>query len=257
MDVVGEASDGDEAVALVEKLQPAVVLMDLRMPRADGIQATARIRERWPEIPVLVLTTFDDDANLFGALRAGAAGYLLKDVSSETLISAIQAATRGGSFLQSTVTGRVVAAFARLMESGGPKAEALVLPLSARERDILTLVGTGASNKEIADRLCLAEAPSRTTSRTSSPSSTCGTVHRRPSAPVNWESSRSPYMDSSRIPVCAQYWLQEAAGVDHDCDEEVSLALGEAKPARAFTLLSLTLSNVGLRGYSPITGSPP
>src|SRR4029453_8232667 len=110
MDVVGEASDGDEAVALVEKLQPAVVLMDLRMPRADGIQATARIRERWPEIPVLVLTTFDDDANLFGALRAGAAGYLLKDVSSETLISAIQAATRGESFLQSTVTGRVVAA---------------------------------------------------------------------------------------------------------------------------------------------------
>ena len=130
MDVVGEAGDGDEAVALVESLQPAVVLMDLRMPKADGIQATARIRERWPEIPVLVLTTFDDDANLFGALRAGAAGYLLKDVSSETLVSAIHAATRGESFLQSTVTGRVVAAFARLMEAGGPRAEALVLPLS-------------------------------------------------------------------------------------------------------------------------------
>ena len=142
MDVVGEAGDGDEAVALVEQLQPAVVLMDLRMPKADGIQATARIRERWPEIPVLVLTTFDDDANLFGALRAGAAGYLLKDVSSETLVSAIQAATRGESFLQSTVTGRVVAAFARLMESGGPKAEALVLPLSPREREILVLLGT-------------------------------------------------------------------------------------------------------------------
>jgi DNA-binding NarL/FixJ family response regulator len=157
MDVVGEASEGDEAVALVEKLRPDVVLMDLQMPRADGIQATARIRERWPEIPVLVLTTFDDDANLFGALRAGAAGYLLKDVSSETLISAIQAAARGESFLQSTVTGRVVGAFARLMESDGPKADALVLPLSARERDILTLVGTGASNKEIANRLCLAE----------------------------------------------------------------------------------------------------
>src|SRR5713226_2476939 len=156
MDVVGEAGDGDEAVALVEKLQPAVVLMDLRMPNADGIQATARIRERWPEIPVLVLTTFDDDANLFGALRAGAAGYLLKDVSLETLVSAIQAATRGESFLQSTVTGRVVAAFARLMESGGPKAEALVLPLSPREREILALLGH-ASNKEIADRLNLAE----------------------------------------------------------------------------------------------------
>ena len=157
MDVVGEAANGDEAVALVEHLRPSVVLMDLRMPKVDGIQATARLRERCPEIPVLVLTTFDDDANLFGALRAGAAGYLLKDVSSETLVSAIQAATRGESFLQSTVTGRVVAAFARLMEAGGPKAEALVLPLSPREREIVSLLGSGASNKEIADRLNLAE----------------------------------------------------------------------------------------------------
>ena len=157
MEVVGEAADGDEAVALVETLRPNVVLMDLRMPKVDGIQATARIRAGWPDIPVLVLTTFDDDANLFGALKAGAAGYLLKDVSSETLISAIQAATRGESFLQSTVTGRVVAAFARLMESRGPAAEALVLPLSPREREIVSLLGSGASNKEIADRLNLAE----------------------------------------------------------------------------------------------------
>jgi DNA-binding NarL/FixJ family response regulator len=157
IDVVGEAAIGDEAVALVEELRPNVVLMDLRMPGLDGIQATAHIRERWPEIPVLVLTTFDDDSNLFGALKAGAAGYLLKDVSSETLLSAIQAAARGESFLQSTVTGRVVAAFARLMESGGPKAEALVLPLSPREREIMSLLGSGASNKEIADRLNLAE----------------------------------------------------------------------------------------------------
>ena len=157
MEVVGEAANGEEAVALVEQLRPNGVLMDLRMPKVDGIQATARLRERWPEIPVLVLTTFDDDANLFGALRAGAAGYLLKDVSSETLVSAIQAATRGESFLQSTVTGRVVAAFARLMEAGGPKADALVLPLSPREREIVSLLGSGASNKEIADRLNLAE----------------------------------------------------------------------------------------------------
>jgi DNA-binding NarL/FixJ family response regulator len=138
--------------------RPSVVLMDLRMPLMDGIQATARMRERFPDIPVLVLTTFDDDASLFGALRAGAAGYLLKDVSSDTLIAALQAATRGESFLQSTVTGRVVAAFARLMEEErGVRAEALVLPLSPREREILGQLGTGASNKEIADRLCLAE----------------------------------------------------------------------------------------------------
>lgn len=157
VEVVGEAGNGDEAVRLVEKLQPAVVLMDLRMPGVDGIQATAHIRERWPAIPVLVLTTFDDDANLFGALRAGAAGYLLKDVSCDTLMAAIHAAAKGESFLQSTVTGRVVAAFARLMESGGPRAEALVLPLSPREREILVLLGTALSNKEIAERLNLAE----------------------------------------------------------------------------------------------------
>jgi DNA-binding NarL/FixJ family response regulator len=157
MDVVGEAANGEEAVALIERFQPDVVLMDLRMPVVDGIQATARIRDRWPAIPVLALTTFDDDRSLFGALRAGAAGYLLKDVSSETLTAAIHAAARGEAFLQSTVTGRVVAAFTRLMNSDGTQPDVLVLPLSPRERDILKLLGTGASNKEIADRLCLAE----------------------------------------------------------------------------------------------------
>jgi DNA-binding NarL/FixJ family response regulator len=131
--------------------------MDLRMPTLDGIQATARIRARWPETHILVLTTFDDDSNLFGALRAGADGYLLKDVSSETLVAAIVAASRGESFLQSTVTGRVVAAFTKLMDAGGPAAEALVLPLSPRERQVLALLASAASNKEIADRLCLAE----------------------------------------------------------------------------------------------------
>ena len=157
VEVVGEAANCEEVIALVDQLQPDVVLMDLRMPVMDGIVATARVRDKWPAIPILVLTTFDDDASLFGALRAGAAGYLLKDVSSETLMAAVTAAARGEAFLQSTVTGRVVAAFARLMEAGGPRAEALVLPLSPREREILAQLGTGASNKEIADRLCLAE----------------------------------------------------------------------------------------------------
>ena len=156
IEVVGEAADGAQAVVMVGQTQPAVVLMDLQMPVMDGVQATAKLRERYPEVRVLVLTTFDDEGNVFGALRAGAAGYLLKDVSLDTLVSAIHAAARGECFLQGTVTGTVVDAVTRMM-TAGPTATALVLPLSPREREILGLVSTGASNKEIADRLCLAE----------------------------------------------------------------------------------------------------
>jgi DNA-binding NarL/FixJ family response regulator len=157
IEVVGEAASGEEACGLAERLAPDVVLMDLQMPGMDGIQATAHLRARTPEVRVLALTTFDDDRRLFGALRAGAVGYLLKDVSLETLEGAIRAAARGEAFLQSTVTGRVVAAYARLASGAGEPVDALVLPLSAREREILALVATGASNKEIARRLCLAE----------------------------------------------------------------------------------------------------
>ena len=116
IEIVGEAANGLEVLELVEQLQPSVVLMDLRMPLMDGIHATAKLRKTSPDVAVLALTTFDDDGNLFGALRAGASGYLLKDVSLETLVAAIHAAARGESFLQSTVTGRVVSAMARLME---------------------------------------------------------------------------------------------------------------------------------------------
>jgi DNA-binding NarL/FixJ family response regulator len=156
IDVVGEAADGIQALAAAEATRPAVVLMDLRMPDMDGIQATARFRDRFPEVRVLVLSTFDDEGNVMGALRAGAAGYLLKDVTLDTLVGAIHAAARGECFLQSTVTGTVVEAVTRLTALG-PTASALVLPLSPREREILALVALGASNKEIADRLCLAE----------------------------------------------------------------------------------------------------
>ena len=156
IEVVGEAADGLQAVTRVGETHPAVVLMDLQMPVMDGVQATAKLRERHPEVRVLVLTTFDDEGNVIGALRAGAAGYLLKDVSLDTLVSAIQAAARGECFLQSTVTGTVVDAVTRMI-TAGPAASALVLPLSPREREILSLVSAGSSNKEIADRLCLAE----------------------------------------------------------------------------------------------------
>jgi DNA-binding NarL/FixJ family response regulator len=156
IEVVGEAADGLQAVAKAGETHPGVVLMDLQMPVMDGVQATAKLRDRHPEVRVLVLTTFDDEGNVIGALRAGAAGYLLKDVSLDTLVSAIQAAARGECFLQSTVTGTVVDAVTRMI-TAGPVASALVLPLSPREREILSLVSAGSSNKEIADRLCLAE----------------------------------------------------------------------------------------------------
>ncbi len=156
LEVVGEAGDGAQALSVAADARPDVVLMDLQMPVMDGVRATAALRDRLPDVRVLVLTTFDDETNVIGALRAGAAGYLLKDASVETLVGAIHAAARGESFLQSTVTGTVVDALTRLM-SAGPAASALVMPLSSREREILRLVSTGASNKEIADRLCLAE----------------------------------------------------------------------------------------------------
>ena len=168
MDVVGEAADGDEAVALVEQLQPDVVLMDLRMPKVDGIQATARIRERWPEIPVLVLTTFDDDANLFGALRAGAAGYLLKDVSSETLVSAIQAATRGESFLQSTVTGPRRRRLRAPDGIGRPEGRgAGAAALAPRARDPRRCSAAAPRTRKSPTASTSPKAPSRTTSPTS------------------------------------------------------------------------------------------
>lgn len=104
LEVVGEAGDGAQALSIAADVRPDVVLMDLQMPVMDGVRATAALRERLPDIRVLVLTTFDDETNVIGALRAGAAGYLLKDASVETLVGAIHAAARGESFLQSTVT---------------------------------------------------------------------------------------------------------------------------------------------------------
>ena len=157
IEIVAEASDGEEGLVVIRRERPDVVLLDVRMPKKGGIDVLRELQAEGHGPPAILLTTFDDDEVLLEGMKAGARGYLLKDVSSETLVSAIQAATRGESFLQSTVTGRVVAAFARLMESGGPKAEALVLPLSPREREIVSLLGSGASNKEIADRLNLAE----------------------------------------------------------------------------------------------------
>jgi len=160
-EIVGEAGNGEEAIKLARTLQPAVVLMDLQMPVLDGVAATRCLKTEQPDCRVIVLTTFDDDENVFDGLRAGAVGYLLKDAPSEKLCEAIRLAARGESFLQPSVAAKVVAEFARLTSRTAapslPHTEPLIEPLSDREREILSLISAGASNREIANTLFLAE----------------------------------------------------------------------------------------------------
>ena len=158
--VVGEAANGEEALALAASLRPDVVLMDVQMPVLDGVAATRRLRAEQPECRVILLTTFDDDEYVFEGLRAGAVGYLLKDAPSARLVDAIRAAARGESFLQPSVAAKVVAEFTRLAgqaPASPPASPPLAEPLTEREIEILRLVAGGASNKEIAAQLFLAE----------------------------------------------------------------------------------------------------
>jgi DNA-binding NarL/FixJ family response regulator len=134
-----------------------VVLMDLRMPVLDGIAATRRLRAEQPGVRVIALTTFDDDEDVFAALRAGAVGYLLKDVSSARLVEAILAASRNESVLQPSVAAKVVARFAQLPADDRPRPQPLAVPLSDRELDVVRLLADGRSNREIAAALHLAE----------------------------------------------------------------------------------------------------
>lgn len=147
-EVVGEAENGEEAVGLAERLKPAVVLMDLRMPGLDGVAATARIRERSPDAHVLVLTTSDSGADILRAIEAGATGYVLKDAPREELFRAVRAAAEGKSVLAPS-------AAAHLMQRvRWPAEEAL----SGREVEVLGLVAQGKSNKDIAGELWISEA---------------------------------------------------------------------------------------------------
>ncbi len=150
--VLGQAADGDTGIAVIEQLQPDVVLMDIRMPGCDGITALQRLREAGNQTPVLLLTTFDDHETILQALRAGAKGYLLKDVSLDTLVEAIQALHSGGSWLQPVITSRIVEGLQGLT-SAAASSEPVLEPLTDRELAILQLMAAGLSNHEIAASL--------------------------------------------------------------------------------------------------------
>ena len=169
--VVGAVADGQEAVEAVERLAragqaPHVVLMDVRMPRLNGVEATRRIRARWPEVRVMMLTTFDDEEYVFEGVRAGANGYLLKDATADQLIAAIRAVHRGESPLQPSVATKLMARLANPPAPPAPTPVATttraaagmpVDELTEREREILRLVARGESNREIGEDLFITE----------------------------------------------------------------------------------------------------
>ena len=156
-EIVGEAGDGQAALDAYAELQPDVVLMDIRMPGMDGVEATRRLHARWPEARVIILTTFNDDAYVFEGLRAGALGYLLKDVSGQELASAVRTVAQGGALIDPAVARKVVDEFARLAPPARLIDAGLSEPLSERELDVLRLLAEGLSNREIGLKLSLTE----------------------------------------------------------------------------------------------------
>lgn len=154
--VVGEAENGEQSLQAYADLRPDVVLMDVRMPVMDGVEATRRLCSQFDGAHVIILTTFDDDEYVFEGLRAGALGYLLKDVSGSELANAIRTVAQGGALIQPSIARKVLTEFTRRPPSS-PAAAQPIDPLNEREEQILGLVGQGLTNRQIAERLYLAE----------------------------------------------------------------------------------------------------
>jgi len=154
MQVIGSASDGAEAIELAEQKQPDLILMDLKMPGTNGIEATREIRARFPQIKILVLTTYDDDEWLFDAIRAGASGYLLKDTPRQKIIEAIRGTMDGKSFLDPAVAGKLMN---QVSNNQKQPASVLTERLTDRELDVLRLISKGFNNSDIAKHLHLSE----------------------------------------------------------------------------------------------------
>jgi DNA-binding NarL/FixJ family response regulator len=157
IDVAGEAANGSDAIEAVRRLKPDVVVMDIRMPVMDGIEATRRIVLECPPTRVLVLTTFDADESVVEALRAGASGFLLKDVPRAQFVEAIRIVAAGEALLAPSVTRRLLDRFASRFPAPATEASAQLASLTEREREILSLIARGGSNRHIADELSLAE----------------------------------------------------------------------------------------------------
>jgi DNA-binding NarL/FixJ family response regulator len=161
IEVVGEASTGAEAVLLTEQLAPDVVVMDIRMPGMDGIEATRTITAGSSAARVVVLTTFDDDDYVYGALRAGASGFLVKDMALDDIIGAVRVVAAGDALIAPSVTRRLIHDFASSRPEPA-RARRELTGITGREREVLTLVGSGLSNTEIAAELCISVATAKT-----------------------------------------------------------------------------------------------
>jgi DNA-binding NarL/FixJ family response regulator len=157
IEVVGEAADGVEALQIIPDAKPNVALVDARMPKMDGVELIGRLTEEHPRVAAIILTTFDDDEYIFGGLRAGAKGYLLKDTSPEELVSAIEKASRGETVLGGQIAARVVSELRQRTESAERHSRTGDEILSGREVEVARLVGAGATNREIAHRLYITE----------------------------------------------------------------------------------------------------